>query len=1162
MYDPNEGLSSLVSKSYVPYRGYVKATHLADYERAGMRAGLQAQKKNRLYQKRVTDSDKYTQRYGPLEGRGRPKADQYNNKRAWGHLDTQPSTPSSKVKNLHFGPSVTPEHQQKVEATLGARKLKRPTTLHTSSDDVTRQMRGVTANRGATTSRQQVVLHEGVYDGDNFDHILHHEITHADRGKSQRPAQWGGTRGNKGAGEEARADHVALQYAPKGRSYYQRVPDINPAYHNVRNKLVNAQVSKAAWKNFYPAPPMRSGAIRKIPLREANITSTKSVDFGNQHFTSQSRRGKDTGGINVSTGGDWSMEPKGHIDSVGVHPGFRRRGLATRLFDAAKKEIPETYHAPTRTAMGEKYARAEAKRTGKPRQIETNRWLDDNPNRKKRALANKADLMRETNNTSRTGHPVRGKVAGLKRPGALWDRTVRQFTREKLENLKPLPFEKAGHNSGGTVRDQLAQYGKKEGFTVKKSYIGGGQWRAATKLTPKQALKVPGAHLKKPRLGNNDRKFKAQYGTGKIRRIVEAEPQGIRKEPGGWINGGGTARIGSGSHGKSYVMGASNNPRSHKVISAHEGAHAAPARSSYRLHGQIGNNPTKLMREEARADFIGHGKHYTKARSITEATPYGTAANFRDASLAHPNRPARGSKLVRDSMRDYGGKPDFPRPTNKLVYEGAKQQIVSTNMMISGGSSAYGKNGSTPDKAVDGYRDVQNRMRAAKERKVSKSYLGAGKGWVRAGQAGAKALRRAKGAHKAARGMSDESQFYLQRRRNMMDLVNAARDLGTEEKMANGATKVSVSPFLHRTLREAEAYAVKTGNRPGQGFLVVSDEGAPATTIAHEMAHLGPRRSAYRLHHQIAPDGRKILKEEARADMAGDTYYRDDAAQADHGSGYTQAARKGKYRRMRTGLRNRASNMSRQALYGKPAGEAIKEGWKTRPWSKGSMDDFRNVQDKIGAAQGHPHAPGGGKKHKFYGNQYVERDQIVPALIALGGTAGAGGGYAAYRHHQKQDEHAIEKGMLNNLGAKVGAHYNVGLNRVANAIEPKPVAPVVRRTAPVVRSNGRTYGAPPKQGALTRVANHPIVRPVRSAAADQIRDVAHDATPLWDQVEGYIGKRAPQSFNPHDGISSEVSKMSPDPSSVHVMGALGGPTRSKVAGERRRRGTYKRVIGA
>lgn len=650
---------------------------------------------------------------------------------------------------------------------------------------------------------------------------------------------------------------------------------------------------------------------------------------------------------------------------------------------------------------------------------------------------------------------------------------------------------------------------------VSKSYLGAGKWKAATRLTPGQALKVPGAHLKAHGPTRADSRFKRQMAVAT--KDVSAKPQGVRVDPIMGHNNAGTVRTGSAKSGKSYVVGSASSKRTADLLTNHEAQHANIKRSSYRLHAQIAKDPDKLMREEARADYMGSGKHYSQKKNELTSSRYQTLANMRDSALNHPNRPSRGSALAADM---WGG----DRMKNKTAYRYGAASYVAQQKAAFGGH--YGKGGpEAVDSSIDAYRGLQNKMR---DKGVSKSYLGGAKGWVRAGEAGARALRRAKGAHKAARGVSVEDQGYKIQQALRQSAIEDGIAHGHVEQMPNGHTKITRFSRAYGRLTPdpaladgTHAYALKQGGRKGKGYLFVN-ELSNDSDIAHEMAHLTPKRSAYRMNHQTMQDGRKYMREEARADMEGSSYHRDpDAA----GSGYKDMANDDKYRRKMS--RGRAAeSIAREVLTNKQGlRNGIKQGWKKRPYSKESMDDFRNIQDKIATAKGNPHAPKGApeqssKSHKFYGNQYVKWGAGMTGAAAFGG-----GGAAFYAHKKQQDEHLIEKGMLNNLGAKVGAHYNVGLNRVANAIEPKPVVPAVhRRVAPIVRSGGRTYGAPPKPGTLTRVANHPLVRPVRSVAADQVREVAHDATPIWEKVEDYIGKRAPQSFNPHDGISAEVSR--------------------------------------
>lgn len=52
----------------------------------------------------------------------------------------------------------------------------------------------------------------------------------------------------------------------------------------------------------------------------------------------------------------------GEMDSLEVPPALRRRGIATALWDEAKKMVPALHHSRSQTPAGRAWAEAEARR--------------------------------------------------------------------------------------------------------------------------------------------------------------------------------------------------------------------------------------------------------------------------------------------------------------------------------------------------------------------------------------------------------------------------------------------------------------------------------------------------------------------------------------------------------------------------------------------------------------------------------------------------------------------------------------------------------------------------------------------------------------------------------------------------------------------------------
>ena len=154
-------------------------------------------------------------------------------------------------------------------------------------------------------------------------------------------------------------------------------------------------------------------------------------------------------------------------------------------------------------------------------------------------------------------------------------------------------------------------------YEVKKSYLGGGRWASATQAGAKRLKNAKGAHKQAKGLSLDARAAKMRLVANKeisdINNLVtpgktkytvtDQLPPG--KEGLTVLHGGRRSKT------RSVLINSGNNPAERARIKTHETAHAAPKRSSYRLD-QIMQNPSKLGREEARAD-MAQGSYYNRS---------------------------------------------------------------------------------------------------------------------------------------------------------------------------------------------------------------------------------------------------------------------------------------------------------------------------------------------------------------------------------------------------------------------------------------------------------------------------------------------------------------------------------------------------------------------
>lgn len=112
----------------------------------------------------------------------------------------------------------------------------------------------------------------------------------------------------------------------------------------------HGDVSKAAWKAFYPVPPK----VNKIPRGKLKITS--HLRGAHQSYEAHAPRGGSVGYLSVGDHG---------IGMANVKSGFRRRGIASNLLARADKDrgakIP---HSTERSLEGDAFARGNDKKRG------------------------------------------------------------------------------------------------------------------------------------------------------------------------------------------------------------------------------------------------------------------------------------------------------------------------------------------------------------------------------------------------------------------------------------------------------------------------------------------------------------------------------------------------------------------------------------------------------------------------------------------------------------------------------------------------------------------------------------------------------------------------------------------------------------------------------
>lgn len=205
---------------------------------------------------------------------------------------------------------------------------------------------------------------------------------------------------------------------------------------------------------------------------------------------------------------------------------------------------------------------------------------------------------------------------------------------------------------------------------------------------------------------------------------------------------------------------------------------------------------------------------------------------------------------------------------------------------------------------------------------VEKSFV-PGKGWVKATKVSRADRAKIPGAHKQMKGVTPD----LERAREAMKVASdfarskagPAGDGGSSKKLFK--PKYLPNRIIDETVgSNTEAFALKTGGRRGKGH-VYARPNASETTLAHERAHITPKRSGFRMY-QNGSKPRTRMREEARADYLSGVDYK----KKPEGSGYAQGA---------SSEAGRKYHQAQQQIGGR------------KQFNRPSMTAYRDVQDRM-----------------------------------------------------------------------------------------------------------------------------------------------------------------------------------------------------------------------
>lgn len=276
---------------------------------------------------------------------------------------------------------------------------------------------------------------------------------------------------------------------------------------------------------------------------------------------------------------------------------------------------------------------------------------------------------------------------------------------------------------------------------------------------------------------------------------------------------------------------------------------------------------------------------------------------------------------------------------------------------------------------------------------VKKSFV-PGKGWVPASKLGKQGLKQAAGSRAVERQTgrrAEEEKYKFEEYRAWHDSMKEhAKEVKRGGPMMSGPRgSVMYGPGKSGMREGVDAYAFQLGGRRGERIMVVP-KGTKEDVVRHEMEHLRPKRSSYRLFTNLS-DAEKSMREEARADMFSrhpGRYYKGTAKDREAaGSGYTEAA-----------------NSEDAARVQRWNGLIQGDERHVKMFMDEGLGAYRKTQDKI-AASGKFKFRGASE---FHGNQHVDekgQKRFGRKLTYIaGGSAAGGGGYAAYKFRRKKSD--------------------------------------------------------------------------------------------------------------------------------------------------------------
>lgn len=299
------------------------------------------------------------------------------------------------------------------------------------------------------------------------------------------------------------------------------------------------------------------------------------------------------------------------------HQGRSWSAKAGKSIDEAARIVPN---------MGGHKVHTDPRLVINPNVPRTSPRIDDKKivNNHKRVLAGKSKAQAEA-----AGH-IRGRSQQER-----YFSNVYAKTGKTLRRIHKPALGLAAVGAGGLVMARHQDRVNKSAFGVEHSIsksLVNGVFKPVSQLSHAERAAVGGYKAAKG-VSQPHQEFKAEsalrHSTLKDMPAESKEHSYLHTPPGMKARGA-TYRLGSKKQGRSVVAVVGNDHKAMENVMSHERQHALPRRSEYRVHGQILKDPTKTMREEARADVLSAGGHYKKqkkaARRGETVSVYGAGA--------------------------------------------------------------------------------------------------------------------------------------------------------------------------------------------------------------------------------------------------------------------------------------------------------------------------------------------------------------------------------------------------------------------------------------------------------------------------------------------------------------------------------------------------------